>query len=201
MLQFPVVRVVIPGISDIISYTRLRSTESLADLIAESTKNERDFDVSDERFIYEHGWMNNDEDLRILVGDIIRYIKSYNTHTLRTYGLFNWNLDAIRLLACIFFKLNDMKSFEICIKALNSLFPGNIRFYKQLQLFSTMGNREKLFDALRVMKGLERFILNDEGQNPFAPQFDESRSGAVEKRYIDDLKHLLSTFYGSTSDG
>jgi YcaO-like protein with predicted kinase domain len=199
VLQFPVVRVIIPGISDIISYTRLRSTESLADLIAEPTKNERDFDVSDEKYIYEHGWMNNDEDLRVLVGDIIRYIKSYNAHTLRTYGLFNWNLDAIRLLACIFFKLDDMKSFEICIKALNSLYPGNIRFYKQLQLFSTMGNREKLFDALRGMEGLERFILTNEGQNPLAPHFDESRSGAAESKYIDDLKHLLSTFYGSNS--
>ena len=197
VLQFPVVRVIIPGISDIISYTRLRSTEALADLIAEPTKNERDFDVSDEKYIYHHGWMSKDEDLGVLVGDIIRYIKSYNTHTFRTYGLFNWTLDAIRLLACIFFKLDDMKSFDICIKALNSLYPGNMRFYKQLQLFSTMGKRDKLFDALRGMKGLERFILTDGNQNPLAPHFDESFSGAVEKRYIDDLKHLLSTFYGS----
>ena len=106
-------------------------------------------------------------------------------------------LDAIRLLACIFFKLDDMRSFDICAKALSSLYPRNIRFYKSLQLFSTTGKREKLLAALRRMAGYERFILLDEGQNPLAPHFDESRSGAAERSYIDDLKQLLGTFYSS----
>jgi ribosomal protein S12 methylthiotransferase accessory factor len=201
VLQFPVVRVIIPGISDIISYTRLQTNIALSELIAEPTKNEQDFEVSDEKYIYEYAWMNNDDDLRGLIGNLIRYVKAYNTHALRTYGLFNWTLDAIQLLACIFLKLDDMRNFDICIKALSSLYPRNMRFYKHLQLFSMTGKREKLLDALRRMEGYERFILLDEGQNPLAPHFDESLSGEAERKYVYDLKRLLGTFYSSKGNG
>ena len=167
----------------------------MVDQITEPTRSEKDFEVRDEKFIYQTEWVNNDDELRELVKEIINYVKAYNTHVLYSFGLFYRKIDAFKLLASLFLKLNDMKNFELCIKMLSALYPENRRYYKYLQLFAVTNQREKLLDTMKKMKGCERFLLSSADKNPLVSWCDESCSAECEKKYLGDLKKLVNSFY------
>lgn len=195
VLQFPVVRVIIPKLSDVLSYTRFNRGDSLDDQIIYPTRSEKDFEVRDDKFLYQNEWMDSNDDIKELIKEIIEYVKAYNTHVLYTFGLFFRKIDAFKLLTSLFLKLGDLGSVEICVKILFSLYPNLKRHYKYLQLLAVREQKEKLAEELMKMKGCERYLLSKPNKNPLVSYCDEECSEDCVQNYILDLKKLISSFY------
>ncbi|MGQ9615779.1 MAG: YcaO-like family protein [Spirochaetota bacterium] len=194
-IDFPVVRIIIPGLSDILSYSRIYNSSSLADTIINPSRAERDFEVPDEDFIYKSDWLKKNETILQLAGYLINYIKAYNNHYLYTFGVFNRRIDSIKLLAVLFYKVGDLESFNICANMLSSMYPHMKKNYKYLQLLAVREKKEKLFDELKKLNWLESSVLDNPEVNIIAPHYDGSFRDDFEKNYISDLKKLISSFY------
>jgi ribosomal protein S12 methylthiotransferase accessory factor len=195
VIQFPVVRVIIPGLSDVLSYTRPKRTDPLAHQIIEPTRAEKDFELQDEKYIYHSEWLENEKELKNLAREILDYIKSYNTIFLYTYGLSYRRIDAVKLLSCIFVKLDDMEGFQACVKMLSVMYPDQKRLFKTLQLHAVTNKKEKLLQELRNMEGCERFLISDPLQNPLTSFRDETCPPEREEKYLKDLRKLVGSFY------
>jgi len=195
VIQFPVVRVIIPGLSDVLSYTRPNRTDPLARQIIEPTRAEKDFELQDEKYIYQSEWLEDEKELKTLAQQLLDYIKSYNTIFLYTYGLYNRRIDAVKLLACIFVKLDDMERFQTCCKMLSAMYPDQKRLFKRLQLHAVTNKKEKLLQELRNMEGCERFLMSDPLQNPLTSFCDETCPPEREEKYLKELKTLVGSFY------
>lgn len=194
-IDFPVVRIIIPGLSDILSYARIYNSSSLADTIINPSRAERDFEVPDEDFIYKSDWLKKNETILQMAGYLINYIKAYNNHYLYTFGVFNKRIDSIKLLAVLFYKVGDLESFSICANMLSSMYPHMKKNYKYLQLLAVREKKEKLFDELKKLNWLESSVLDNPEVNIIAPHYDGSFRDDFEKNYISDLKKLISSFY------
>jgi len=195
VIQFPVVRVIIPGLSDVLSYTRPKRLGPLAQQIIEPTRAEKDFELQDEKYIYRSDWLENQDELKTLSRELLDYIKSYNTVFLYTYGLYYRRIDVVKLLACIFVRLDDMEGFQACLKMLSAMYPDQKRLFKTLQLHAVTNKKEKLLQELRNMEGCERFLMSDPHQNPLTSFCDETCPKEREEKYLQDLKKLVGSFY------
>jgi len=195
LIDFPVVRIIIPGLSDILSYTRIYNNSSLVETITNPSRAERDFEVPDEEFVYNSDWLKKNENILKMIRYLIDYIKAYNNHYLYTFGVFNKRIDAIKLIAVLFYKLGDLQSFGICANTLSSLYPHMKKNYKYLQLLAVRKKGEKLLYELKRMNWLESSLLDNPEINIIAPHYDGSFRDDFEKNYINDLKKLISSFY------
>jgi YcaO-like protein with predicted kinase domain len=195
LIDFPVIRIIIPGLSDILSYTRIYNSSSLAETITNPSRAERDFEVPDEEFVYNSDWLKKNENILQMIRYLIDYIKAYNNHYLYTFGVFNKRIDAIKLIAVLFYKLGDLQSFSICANMLSSLYPHMKKNYKYLQLLAVRKKGEKLLYELKRMNWLESSVLDNPEINIIAPHYDGSFRDDFEKNYINDLKKLITSFY------
>jgi len=195
LINFPVIRIIIPGLSDILSYKRFYNGYNLLDRIINPTRAERDFEVPEEDFIYKSDWLESNEKILKMIKYLIDYIKAYNTHYIYTFGIFHKRIDVFKLLIVLFYKIDDLKSLGICANMLSSLYPYEGRHYKNLQLLAVRDKKEKLLNVLKKMDWLEKSILDNPGVNVIAPAYDGSFRDDFEKNYISTLKKLISSFY------
>ena len=199
-LRFPAVRVIIPGFSDVLAYTRAGRSGPCVREIVEPSRAERDFEVSDEVFIYELSWMQDEVAQKKLINDIIGYIKTYNTHFIHTFGIFSRSIDAFKLLALLAFRTGLDDLLARCAGILALLHPGGKRYYKRLQLGALVGGkttpgRGKLTAIMKERKEWVPFLAEKPEKNPLLSWSEEENPEAWEEKYLRDLSALIGSSF------
>jgi hypothetical protein len=195
VIGFPVVRVIMPGVSDVLSYNRPDGQNNLEEIIIGPSRAERDYLVPDLGYLHDGSWMGDRSRLERLAGSLAGYIRAYNTHVLHTFGLHNREVGAFRLLATVCLLLEDLEGFQDCLQVLESLYPDRKREYKKLKLLAVTGQREKLRRAIIDTGACDPCLLYDTPKNPLVSWSESPENERAAREYLRDLRRLMGSFY------
>lgn len=195
ILNFPVVRVIIPKISDILPYYSLEMKENFSIKSIRSYRINNELPVSLDRYIYQSDWLQDKTELKRLTKDIIANIKRNNSYQLYTVGLLYRNIDALKLLASLYFLLDDLPKFAIVTKLLGVRYPKQRFKFLHLHLLARFGQKELLTKELKKQKGCDFYFQTEPLKNPFTTWCDKPCSEACEEKYLQTLKLVLKSFY------
>ncbi len=194
-IGFPVARVVMPGISDVLPYTRPDGQNDLEETIIGPSRAERDYLAPDLAYLHTAHWMKSRQGIESLARSLVEYVKAYNSHVLHTFGLHNREVGAFRLLASLYLLLEDMGGFQACLQMLESLYPEKKREYKKLQLLAATGRREKIRRAIIDTGASDPCLLLESPKNPLVSRGGSSEDEKVGQEYVRDLHALVESFY------
>ncbi|MFW6181226.1 MAG: YcaO-like family protein [Spirochaetota bacterium] len=197
VIGFPVVRVVMPGVSDVLSYTRPDGQNDLEETIIGPSRAERDYLVPDLGYLHDESWMRDRSRLERIAGSLAEYIRAYNTHVLHTFGLYNREVGAFRLLATVCLLLEDLEGFQYCLQVLESFYPDRKREYKKLRLLAVTGRREKLRRAIIESGACDPCLLYEPPKNPLVSWRESPEDGRAAQEYLRDLRKLVDSFYAT----
>lgn len=192
LIDFPSVRIIIPGLSDIIPFfdsrTDIRKLASFAGLNAE--------DNQFERFINDSSWTESRKGISELIVAIERKIQSYPKveHTLTT-GRYNRQIYLQEILLSLYLNTGDLRSFSLASKFLGRIYPDRYEFYSGLREMAELNRIEDLNRIMSVSPGCSRFLISKPLKNPFLNWCDEGCDTKCPERYDKALNQLIASFF------
>jgi YcaO-like protein with predicted kinase domain len=194
IIQFPVVRVIIPGYSDILPYYRQIIGNSFSFEKIIQNKIFSNYEVENPKKYFQFRWTNKKAFLEQITRDIIKHLKRTNQLTLSTIGPFHQKFNLLKLLAMINYQLGDLEKFSYCSRTLASLENQNRLKYIQLFLFSRFKLEELLKQKIQSFSALFDNLFTNNLKNPFV-NWSSDCSSSTKSRYILDFNKLIESFY------
>ncbi|MBN1331174.1 MAG: YcaO-like family protein [Candidatus Heimdallarchaeota archaeon] len=192
--SFPVVRVVIPKISDTLSYYNENQPDIILNLIQDSPKNlYKSLEIS-EKYYLSSTWLTDDKALQALTEELIENMK--NTLTFEhspSIPLLN-HLNAFHLLACIYYRLQDFRNYSSCMLILSNLYPNMRKQFLYLSLLAKYNQMELVKMQKGVYAQSDLFFNDLNPKNPFIEWFEELNTTNSEKERIINVKRLVDIF-------
>ena len=196
ILDFPVVRVVIPGLSDLIPYFDLsvKANSSTSTLLA-FLKNSNRFIIENKEYYNQSSWMKDANHLKKLAKKVIYNVHITKKYEISTISLIDQKINAIKLLASLYYKLGDLKHFAICSRQLAVLYPEKKRQCIFWHLLAKYNQKELLADQKEKLSDFGFYFLSEPMRNPFVNLCDEISSESFEANYLKDIEKLIDSFY------
>lgn len=192
IINFPCVRVIIPGVSDIIPFFNGKADVSkLA-----SFKGLNAEDNLFERFIENSEWIESQMGISNLINAIEARISAYPIiDRTCTSGRYNRILLFQELLSSLYLKMGDLRSFSLATKFLGRIDPSKDEFYCGLRELADLGKIEELNKIMELSNGCMRFLVSKPSRNPFLTWCDESCDAKCSERYEHALRKLVESFF------
>lgn len=198
VLQFPTVRVIIPGYSSTLNYIDVEFNE-LVNYLKYGTKN-LDF----KNMYSDNNWLNNQHYHKILVNSILSNYIRLSESKIATFGNeLNSNKEGLLVLASIYFNAKDYEKFSVVAKMISKIHRGKLgKKYLYLHYltnhFLKSGNEEMLSiinDSYEKLKGCEKFFHTKPMKNPFISWCDKECENDCKRKYLTALNNVVESFF------
>ncbi len=196
-IQFPTVRVIMPGFSDTLNYKNYDFT-TLKNMVLYGVEN----DTAKQKYTNEFA-ITTEQDLDVLEENILSTYLNMGDKTLgNKSNELNSAKDARLLLSSIYFKKGEYDKFEYLAGNNAKAFHGKIgRDYKYLQLLTRYFLKTKneefvpiLKDHYKKMLGCYRYLV-DQPNNPYNNWCDKPCEKNCEKKYRQTLHKVVRSFF------
>ncbi len=205
VLKFPVVRVIAPGISDMLRFFKKGIT-------ANTIINSSPFTVSLYNienlnyYLKSNNWLKNRQTIKRFIKDMEEYLSSYNRPLGTEMTVFCKNINLFAVVAFAYLAIGDIKKSRQYFRVLRNLSWSNKEALMQYHgicriLESEEGvniKREKIKELLGNYKKsvqIQKYFLKEPFTNPFVDlcNYCNKCSRCIEKR-MDELKEIIKTF-------
>jgi len=201
LLNFPVARVIIPGFSDILPFFDfdLNEPPSLATLLS-FLKNSDSFVIENKQYYLQSHWLTNAQELQSFAQRVLQHMLKTNQYTIGTIGLVNRPINALILLASVYYKLADFERLSVCLKTLATLYPAQKRQIVFWQLLAKFKQKEALAEEKEKLKAFGFSFLSEPFQNPLVGCTTEPPPESLEAHYLQAMEKLIDSFYIGTEN-
>jgi len=198
ILNFPVVRMIVPGISDVIRFS-YPTTQKLVDTL-NMMKPTAKFSESKLHTLNSDNWLEDKQQILEVIDSEIRYLIDNEFRTPAHSYLVPKN--RIKILLSLYYKIGDYQRFSTTCKYLAAGEKNNWKYlylHKMTEVY--LKNSDKgILDIIKKvyetkLKGCERYLVAEPIENPYTTWCDKECKMQCEKRYIAKLNELIETFY------
>ncbi|MGC9778028.1 MAG: YcaO-like family protein [Candidatus Heimdallarchaeota archaeon] len=197
-LQFPTVRVIIPGYSDVLNYYDFRFNDLINVLKYGITKSKLI------KLFTRNDWVDDKENLEILENTILdSYIRNCEMDLITKSNELNSLKKGILILISIYYNAKDFEKFKVATKFASISLNKKLRI-KFRYLYYLINYYLKTRDAdvltlidnyYKKLKGCEKYLYSIPKKNPFVTWCDEECERQCEKRYLSTLNEVLQSFF------
>ena len=181
VLDFPVVRVIMPRISDVPTFFPGDGNARELTTFDHIQRDTLGMNVYG-RYIDSDDWLDDDGRIRELIREIEDNISACpHNLVLVTRGLNNRALHLFELLASLYHAIGDDESRDICRDLLVDIFPERKDRY--------------LSDGIEAWPGHYRFLIANPLKNPFIAWCDDPCERECQKKYEKSLREIMKTFF------
>ncbi len=192
VLNFPAVRIIIPGVSDEMNaeYKDKFDIERITLPIEKYwTKEFYDFIISSK-------WTKTNQGIKSLIVEIEKYIVTFPFNfVIQTSGVGNRTINLFELLLSLYIKIGGDIKLVNCLNVLSGLYPDEEKLYKTLRTLATSNKIKEMKEVLKQTRGCYRFMLSQGNNNPFINWCDKSCENRCVRNFEINLKKLLKSFY------
>lgn len=198
ILQFPTVRIIIPGYSNTLNYKNVEFND-LVNYLKFGTKN-MDF----KRMYSDNNWSNIQKYQELLVNSIlVNYIRLNESNITTFSNELNSNKEGLLILASIYFNARNYEKFGIVAKLISKRHSGNLGkkylyLYYLTNHYLRSGNEEMISlinDSYEKLKGCEKFFHTKPMNNPFITWCDKECEQGCKEKYLAALNNIVESFF------
>jgi len=198
ILQFPTVRVIIPGYSNILNYLNYEFKD-LINLIKFGSVN-TDF----MQMYTDDKWLNNHKYHDFLERKILSdFIQLSNSEITTVSNELNGLKEALLILASIYFNAKNYKNFSIVAKLISERFIGDLKkkylyLYYLTNYYLKTKNEEMIpliNKSYEKLKGCQKFLYSKPMKNPFSTWCDKECKQQCEQKYLTTLNKMVESFF------
>ncbi|MBK5114484.1 MAG: YcaO-like family protein [Candidatus Heimdallarchaeota archaeon] len=198
VLQFPTVRIIIPGYSNILNF----SNYGFNDLI-----NEIKFGTTNSDLIQmysRNNWLDDHKYQDSLEHSILsNYIQLGESKITTVSNELNSTKEGLLILASIYYNEKNFEKFKIVAKLISERFTGSLK-KKYLYLFYLTrhylkSNNEEMISLINKsygeLKGCEKFFHSKPMNNPFVTWCDKECEQGCKEKYLTSLNQVVESFF------
>ena len=202
ILNFPVVRVIIPGISDVIRFS-YPTTQKLIDTLA-MMKPTAKFSESKIKTLNSSNWLENRQQILKVIDSEIQSLIDNEFQTPAHSYLIPKN--KIKILLSLYYKIEDYKRFSATCKFLATSEKTNWKYlylHRMTEVY-LKDNDQGILEIIKSvyenkLKGCDRYLVAEPMQNPFTTWCDNECKMHCEQRYVAKLNQIVETYYPKNS--
>ena len=198
VINFPVVRIIIPGLSDVIRFSIPTAAKLIK--ILKAHEQSAKFTASDNFTLKSTDWLQEKESIL----DVIRMqLEELVDNEFRTpiYNLLI-SKDRIKILLSLYYRIRDYQRFSVTCKYLAQCERNNWKYlylHRMTEAFLKTKDQgiwdivESFFES--KMKGCERYLIAQPARNPFTTWCDKECKMQCEKKYLEKIDEIVDSFY------
>jgi ribosomal protein S12 methylthiotransferase accessory factor len=194
VLRFPVVQVIIPGVSDILPFLPpiLKTHEALT----------HEYGGIDEPMLRglvdDNTWYESSEGIHKAINaikDQINFKEPLFKFETATRGFVNRRIDLIALLAFLYKAVDDMEGLSHTLEALRVIEPKKAKVYDRLYASVCARDMQAVEEACKALKGCERFLVSFPLRHPLVAYCDSPCENACEQKLAQMMYDLRKSFF------
>ncbi|MCK5581299.1 MAG: YcaO-like family protein [Candidatus Omnitrophica bacterium] len=187
VLQFPVVRIIMPGFDNVLSY---RNYAKNVKNITESSS------IFLSEYIEDDSWYKSKQGINKVIKKIEKHIEEEPfALSISTLGFNNRKINLIELLASLYVVVGKFTKAAVCFRILSKNYPGESEVYSRLEALSKRKEKDAVIKILGRLKGCYRFLISSLRKNPLVEWCDEPCENQCSKYYEQEVVRVIKTFF------